>query len=130
MCPVKFQTHMHCWWIEINGSPKYKIHGNIGDLSKITFSYYSNDTERNTWVILSSYCPINDSSGYFHFVVYPTVMLHACWDTSEVTKSDKLHISRHKGFPNFVTRNLLNIYERVSKSKERVTGIHPSLGKY
>ena len=46
-----------------------------------------------------------------------------------VTKSDKFHISRHEGFPNFVTWNLLNLYARVSKSKERVAGIRPSLAK-
>ena len=80
---IPIQNNMHCWWIEIKKSPKYKLNDNIGDLSKTTFWYHSNDTKRNPWVMLCSHCPINDSSGYLHITVYLAVMLQASWHTAE-----------------------------------------------
>ena len=64
--PIPIQNNMHCWWIEIKKSPKYKLNDNIGDFSKTTFCYHSNDTNRNLWVMMCSHCPINDSSGWLH----------------------------------------------------------------
>ena len=56
--PIQIQNNMHCWWIEIKKSPKFKLKDNIGDLSKTTFWYHRNDTKRNPWVMLCSHCPI------------------------------------------------------------------------
>ena len=95
VCPMPIQNNIHCWWIEIKKSPKYKLNDNIGDLSKTTFWYHSNDTKRNPWVMLCSHCPINDSSGCLHIIVYLAVMLQASWHTAKVTKSQKFHISSH-----------------------------------
>ena len=75
VCPIPIQNNMHWWWIEIKEIRKYKRYDNIGDLSKTTFWYHSNDTKRNPWVMLCSHCPINDSSGYLHVTVYLAVML-------------------------------------------------------
>ena len=44
--PIPIQNNMHCWWIEIKKSPKYKLNDNIGDLLT-TFWYHSNDIKRN-----------------------------------------------------------------------------------
>ena len=63
--PIRIQNNMHSWWIEIKKSSKYKLNDKIGDLSKTTFWYHSNDTKRNPWVMLCSHCPINDSSGLY-----------------------------------------------------------------
>ena len=81
--PIPTQNNIHCWWIDIKKSPKYKLNDNIGDLPKTTFWYHSNDTKRNPWVMLCSHCPINDSSGYLHTTVYLAVMLQASWHTAE-----------------------------------------------
>ena len=81
--PMPIQNNMHCWWIEIKGSPKYKLHDNIKDLSKTNFWYHSNDTKRNPWVMLCSHCSISDSSGCLHITVYLAVMLQASWHTAE-----------------------------------------------
>ena len=56
---------------------------NIGNLSIRSLWYHSNDTKRNPWVMLYSHCPINDSSGYLHNIVYLAVMLQAFWHTVE-----------------------------------------------
>ena len=45
--------------------------------------------------MLCSHCPINDSSGCLHIIVYLAVMLQASWHTAKVTKSQKFHISSH-----------------------------------
>ena len=76
-CPIPMQNNMHWWWIEIKEIPKYKLYGNIGNLSKTTFWYHSNDTKRNPWVVL-----INDSSGYLHITVYLAAFLQASWHTA------------------------------------------------
>ena len=65
---IPIQNNMHCWWIEIKKSPKYKLNDNIGDLLT-TFWYHSNDIKRNPWVMLCSHCPVNDSSGWLHITV-------------------------------------------------------------
>ena len=80
-CPIPIQNNIHSWVIEIKEIPKYKLH--IGDLSKTTFWYHNNDTKRNPWVMLCSYCPINDPSGYLHNTVYLAVMLQAPWYTAK-----------------------------------------------
>ena len=82
-CPIPIQKNIDWLWIEIKEIPKYKLYGNLGDLSKTTFWYHSNDTKRNPWVVLCSHCPINDSSGYLHIIVYLAVMLQASWHTAE-----------------------------------------------
>ena len=82
-CPIPIQNNMYWWWIQIKEIPKYKLYGNIGDFSKTTFWYHSNDTKKNPWVVLCSHCPINDSSGYLHITVYLAVMLQASWHTAE-----------------------------------------------
>ena len=82
-CPTPIQNNMHSWWIEIKEIPKYKLYGNIGDLSKTTFWHHSNDTKRNPWVVLCLRCPIIDSSGYLHITVCLAVMLQASWHTAE-----------------------------------------------
>ena len=51
MCPIPIQNNMHWRWIEIKEIPKYKLYGNIGDLSKTTFWYHRNDAKRNAWVM-------------------------------------------------------------------------------
>ena len=81
--PIPIQNNMHCWWIQIKKSPKYRLNDDIGDLSKTIFWYHSNDTKRNLWVMLCSRCPINDSSGCLHITVYLAVMLQASWHTAE-----------------------------------------------
>ena len=81
--PILIQNNIHCWWIEIKKSSKYKLNDNIGDLSKTTFWYHSNDTKRNPWVMSFSHCPINDSSDCLHITVYLAVMLRASWPTAE-----------------------------------------------
>ena len=81
--PIQIQNNMHCWWIEIKKISKYKLNDNIGDLSKTTFWYRSNDTKINPWVMLCSHCSINDSSGSLHITVYLAVMLQASWHTAE-----------------------------------------------
>ena len=80
---IAIQNNMHCWWIEIKESPKYKLHENIWDLSKTTFLYHNNDTKRNRWVILCSHCPISHSFSCLHITVYLAVMLQASWHTAE-----------------------------------------------
>ena len=35
--PIPIQNNIHCWWIEIKKSSKYKLNDNIRDLSKTTF---------------------------------------------------------------------------------------------
>ena len=81
--PIPIQNNMHCWWIEIKESPKYKLYDNIKHLSKTTFWYHSYDTKRNPWVMLCSHCPISDSSGCLHITVYLAVMLQGSWHTAE-----------------------------------------------
>ena len=83
VCPIPIQNNMHCWWVEINESPKYKRYDNIKDLSKTTIWYHSNDTKKNPWVMLTSHCPMSNSSGYLHIIVYLAVMLQASWRTAE-----------------------------------------------
>ena len=65
LCPITIQNNMHWWWIEINEIPKYKFYGNIGGLSKTTCWYHSNDTKRNSWVVLCSHFPVNDSPAIY-----------------------------------------------------------------
>ena len=76
-------------------SPKYKLNDNIGDFSRTTFWYHSNDTKGNPWVMLCWHCPINDSSGCLHI----TVTLQLCYKPlgilQGVTKTQKVHISSH-----------------------------------
>ena len=90
VCPIPIQNNMHCWWIEIKKSPKYKLNDNIGDLLT-TFWYHSNDTKRNPWVMLCSHCPIN-------VYALPFTLQLCCKPLGilqMVTKSQKVHISRH-----------------------------------
>ena len=82
-CPIPIQNNMHWWWIEIKEIPKYKLYGNIGDLSKTNFWYHSNDTKKNPWAVLCSHCPINDSSSYLHITLYLAVTLRVSWHTAE-----------------------------------------------
>ena len=72
---------MHCWWIDIKKSPKYKLNDNIGDLLT-NFWHHSNDTKRNPWV-MCWHCIINDSSGCLYITVYLAAMLQASWHTAE-----------------------------------------------
>ena len=67
----------------VKKSPKYKLNYNIGDLSKTTIWYHGNDTKKNSWVMLCSNCPINDSSGCLQITIYLAVMLKAYWHTAE-----------------------------------------------
>ena len=83
VCPIPIQNNMHCWWVEINECPKYKLYANIKDLSKTTIWYHSNDAKKSPWVMLTSHCSISNSSGYLHIIVYLAVMLHASWRTAE-----------------------------------------------
>ena len=83
VCSIPIQNNMHCLWIEIKESSKYKLDDNIKDLSKTTFWYHSNDTKRNPWVMLCSHCLISDSSGCLHITVYLAVMLQASWHAAE-----------------------------------------------
>ena len=85
---------MHCLWIQIKKSGKYKLYNNIGDLSKATFWYHSNDTKRNPWVMLCSLCPIKT-----HPAVYTLLLtLQLCYKSlailQKVTKS-KIETSSH-----------------------------------
>ena len=66
--------------MEINETPKFKLY-NIGDLSKTTFRYHSNDTKRNLTVYTLPF-PLQLS-------YKPLGILQ------RVTKSEKVHISRH-----------------------------------
>ena len=70
-------------------NPQYRFYNNIGDLSIRSFRYHSSDTKRDPWVILFSHCPINDSSGFFHNIVYLAVMLQASWHIAEGNKESK-----------------------------------------
>ena len=45
----------------VKGKPKYKLYDNIKDLPKITFWCYSNESKKNTYIMLCSHCPISDS---------------------------------------------------------------------
>ena len=67
-------------------SQRKALHTNfvtIENLTKTAFSYGSNDTKRNPWVMLRLHCPINDSSGYFQITVYLAVILKASCHTAE-----------------------------------------------
>ena len=79
----KRKKNMHCLWIQIKKSPRYKSNYNIEELSKAIFLYHRNDTKKNFWVMLCSHCPINDSSGCLHVTVYLEVMLQGPWRTAE-----------------------------------------------
>ena len=83
VCPMPIQNNMYSWWIEIKEISKYKLYDNIGDLSKVTFWYHSNDTKRNPWVMWCSHCLINESSGYLNITVYLAVILQASCHTAE-----------------------------------------------
>ena len=79
VCPVPIQSNMHWWWIEIKEIAKYKRFDNIGNLSKATFWYHSNDTKRNTWLVLCSHCPIIRLSIHYHLPCsYVTSFLAYC----------------------------------------------------
>ena len=99
--PIPFQNYMHCWWIKIKKSPKYKLNDSIGDLSKTAFWYHSNDTKRNPWL-----CCV-------HIAQFPAVYtlpftLQLCYKAigilQRVTKSQKVYISSHN-----VLQNLHNL---------------------
>ena len=109
--PIPIQNNIHCWWIEIKKSSKYKLNDNIGDLSKTTFWYHSNDTKRNPWVIFCSHWPINDWSSCLPFT------LQLCYKPlgilQRVTKSQKVHISSHD-----VLQKLHNIDFAWHKSRD------------
>ena len=83
VCPIPIQNNIDCWWNEIKKRPKYKLYDKIGDSLIKTFWYHSNDTKRNPWVMLCLHCPINDSSGCLHIIVYLEVLLQASWHTAE-----------------------------------------------
>ena len=65
------------------GSLEYKFYDSIEDLTGRFFWYHSNDTKKNSSVMLFSHFPINNSSGYLHSTVYLAVMLQASWHTAE-----------------------------------------------
>ena len=46
------------------------------------------------------------------------------------TESQKVHISSHDGFSNFITSTMLNIGPRIPQSGDRVAEIRLSLTKY
>ena len=79
VCPIPIQNNVHCGWIEVKESPKYKLYDNIKDLPKTIFWYHSNDTKRNPWVMLSSHCPISGSSRCLRITVYLAVMFPPFW---------------------------------------------------
>ena len=78
---ILIQRNTYCQWIEIKESPEYIFYDNIGDSSIRSFWYQSNDTKRNSWVGFCSHCPTNDSPT-ISILVYVTVMLQVCWDTT------------------------------------------------
>ena len=89
---IPIQNNMHCWWIEIKKSPKYKLNDNIGDLLT-TFWYHSNDTKRNHWCV-------HIAQLMTHPAVYTLPFtLQLCYKRLDilqrVTKSQKIHISSH-----------------------------------
>ena len=92
-CQMLIQNNIYCWIettrIEIKESRQSKFYNNIVDLSIRSFWYHNSDTKRNPWVMLYSYCPINDSSGYLHNTVYLAVMLQASWHTAEGNQESK-----------------------------------------
>ena len=54
----------------------------------------------------------------------PCFMLQAIGISQRVSKSQKVHISSHGRFQNFITRTFLNIMgPMVSQSQDRVAGI-------
>ena len=93
VCPIPIQNIIHCWWIEINKKPKYKLYDKIWDLPKTTFWYYNNDTKRNPWVIFCSHWPINDSFGCLPFTLQ--LCCKPLGILQRVAKSQKAHISSH-----------------------------------
>ena len=93
--PIPIQNNMHCWWIEIKKSPKYKLNDNIGDLSKTNFWYHSNDTKRNPWVMLCSHCPINAHPAVYTLLFTLQLCVKPLGILQSVTKSQKVHISSH-----------------------------------
>ena len=92
---IPIQSNMHCWWVEINESSKYKPYYNIGDLSKSTFWYHSNDTKGNPWVMLRLHYPISDSFGCLHITVYLELCYKPLGILQRVTNRQKVHISSH-----------------------------------
>ena len=97
VCPIPIPSNMHWWSIEIKEIPKYKRFDNIGDLSKATFWYHSNDTKRNTWLVL---CSLPN-----HPAIYTLPFtLQLCYKPlsilQRVTKSQKVHISSHDKLQN------------------------------
>ena len=131
VCPIPIENNIHCWWIEIEERPKYRLY-NINDLSKITFWCHSNDTKRNCWVMLCLHWPINDLSDCLHITLRFTLQL--CYKPlgimQRVNKSRKTHISNNDGLQNFLTSTFLTVVPRVCKSGDRVTEICSSLTKY
>ena len=101
---------MQFWLVEIKESPTYKLQNIIEYLSKTTFWYHSNDTKRDPWVMLCSHYPISDWSGCFHITVYFAIMLQASWHIAEATNSQKIHISSHDPFQNFIRSTFHHVY--------------------
>ena len=98
-------------WIVIEGVPEYKFYYNIRDVSVRSFWYHSDDTKRNSWVMLCSHCPINDSSGYLLRVkrfIYQVMM----------------------DWKNFMTSTLLDIGPKASQRKEQSSRNFSFPGKY
>ena len=115
VCPIPIQNNMHWWWIEIKEIPKYKRYDSIGDLSKTTFWYHSNDNKRNPWVVMCSNCQLMT-----HPAIYTLPFtLQLCYKPlgilQRVTKSQKVHISSHDklqklhniNFPGYGSRGFL-----------------------
>ena len=83
---------MHCWWIQIKKSPKYKLNDN-GDLTKKPFDIIAM-TPRGTLGL----CCVHISQLMTHPAVYTLPFtLQLCYKPlgilQRVTKSQKVHIS-------------------------------------
>ena len=124
MCSIPIQNHIHCWWIEIKESPKYKLHDNIGDLEKTTFWYHSNDTKGTLGLCCAHIAQL---------MTYPAIStlpftLQLCYKPlgilQRVTKSWSVHRSRHDRLPNFITSILLKIGSRGSQSSSNPSFPH------
>ena len=96
-CPVTIQNNIHWWWIEIKEIPKYKLYGNIVDFLKTTFWYHNNDTKRNPWVMLCSYCPIMTQPAIYTLPFTLQFWYKLLCILERVTKSRKVYISSHDG---------------------------------
>ena len=103
------------------GNPEYNIYDHTGDLSIRSFWYHSNDTKRNSWIML---CHI--AQFMTHSAIYtPSFTLQLCYKPlgmwKRVTKSQKVHTSSHDGLKKlhvkFAWHRSQNFPEKEQSSK-------------